>query len=502
MVLKRVLVIDDEENILTSLKGVLEDEKFVVETAKNGALGLQRIKRFNPDVVLLDIWMPGDDGLVVLEKIKKLAPNTAVVMMSGHATVETAVKALKKGAFDFLEKPIHFDKLLLLLEHLFALRELETENAYLKEELGEEEYLIGESLPMRRLKDLISVASPSNGWVMLQGENGTGKELVARALHRGSPRARSRFVAVNCAAIPDDLIESELFGHEKGSFTGAVDRKIGKFEQAHGGTLFLDEVGDMGPKMQAKILRALQECNIQRVGGDELIEVDIRVIAATNKDLKKGIKLGEFREDLFYRLNVIPMIVPPLRERTEDIPALVGHFVRRYAGGRKRMVGERTMRLLLSYPWPGNVRELKNWVERACILSTTEVIESLDFEEQEPVALGDIFEFEDKTLRSARAVFEKQFILKMLTENGGNISKTAQTIGAESALSTSASGVGCPYFFNRLFSKEPALTPIRTALPVSRAIFIISSVFQAAPTFPGLIRTQAILCFMDSKAIL
>ncbi len=296
----------------------------------------------------------------------------------------------------------------------------------------EEEELIGKSSSMRRLVELVKVTAPSNGWVLIQGENGTGKELVARALHNGSLRSAGRFVAVNCAAIPDELIESELFGHEKGSFTGAFDRKIGKFEQAHGGTLFLDEVGDMSPKMQAKILRALQENVIQRVGGDEAIEVDIRVIAATNKELRRNIRNGEFREDLYYRLNVIPIHVPPLRDRKEDIPELVGHFLRRYSHGRVRQIQEGTMRMLQSYPWPGNVRELKNWVERACILSPSDVIESFTFEDREPVASeADVFTFEEKSLRNARGAFEKQFIIKMLTENGGNISKTAQTIGVE-----------------------------------------------------------------------
>jgi two-component system nitrogen regulation response regulator NtrX len=266
---------------------------------------------------------------------------------------------------------------------------------------------------------------------MLQGENGTGKELVARALHQGSPRRKGRFVAVNCAAIPDELIESELFGHEKGSFTGAYDRKIGKFEQANGGTLFLDEVGDMGLKMQAKILRALQECNIQRVGGDQTIDLDLRVIAATNKDLKKAIKEGEFREDLFYRLNVIPIQVFPLRERKEDILTLAQHFIKRYSHGKEIKISEKTCEMLASYPWPGNVRELKNWAERACILSKAEMIDSTELYEAEAITTQDIFSYEDKSLRSARAVFEKQFILKMLSENGGNISKTATTIGVE-----------------------------------------------------------------------
>lgn len=439
MVLRRVLIIDDEPSILSSLKGGLEDEGFVVETASNGTLGLQKLKRFHPDVVLLDIWMPDEDGIGVLEKIKKADPEQVVVMMSGHATVETAVKAIKLGAFDFLEKPLHFDKILLLLQHAFELRALQDENRYLRQELQEEDKILGESPAIQRLTQLISVTAPSNGWVLIQGENGTGKELVARALHQGSPRSRARFVAVNCAAIPDELIESELFGHEKGSFTGAHEKKMGKFEQAHGGTLFLDEVGDMGPKVQAKILRALQESVIQRVGGDDPIEVDVRVIAATNKDLRKAIRLGEFREDLFFRLNVIPIPVPALRHRSEDIPLLVQHFVRRYSGGKARRVSEQTMRMLQSYPWPGNVRELKNWVERACILSQSDILEGTALDPWgENVELGtgvgegnNALGLDEKSLRNARASFEKQFIMKMLTENGGNISKTAQTIGVE-----------------------------------------------------------------------
>ena len=432
MVLKRVLLIDDEENILASLRGVLEDEGFVVETAKNGALGLQRLKKFAPDVTFLDIWMPEEDGMSVLQKIKKLEPSAYVVMMSGHGSVETAVKTIKLGAFDFLEKPLHFDKVLLLLQHVFELQELQDENRYLREELREEEVLIGQGAELLRLKNLISVAGPSNGWVLLYGENGSGKELVARALHNTSPRAKERFIAVNCAAIPEELIESELFGHEKGAFTGAHDRKIGKFEQAHGGTLFLDEVGDMGNRMQAKILRALQENCISRVGGDETIEVDIRVIAATNKDLKKSIKNGEFREDLFYRLNVIPIVVPPLRERREDIPLLVKHFAKRYSVGRTRHVASNTLEVLQSYPWPGNVRELKNWVERACILSTSDAIEAAGLEDRDSMsAEPELFNIDEKSLRAARATFEKNFIIKMLVENGGNISRTAQTIGVE-----------------------------------------------------------------------
>lgn len=433
MVLKKILVIDDEENILASLKGVLEDEHFVVETAKSGSQGLLKAKKFGPDIILLDIWMPGDDGLQVLEKIKKTLPEQTVVMMSGHGTVETAVKAIKLGAFDFIEKPIHFDKLLVMLEHVFEMKALKNENKILRDAIEEDEQLIGTSAPMSRLKQLIQLTAPSNGWVVIQGENGTGKELVAKTLHRESPRAKERFIAVNCAAIPDELIESELFGHEKGSFTGAHERKIGKFELANGGTLFLDEVGDMGSKMQAKILRALEECVIQRVGGQDLIELDLRVVSATNKDLKREIKLGNFREDLFYRLNVIPIIVPSLRDRREDIPLLVEHFIQRFSPGRPLPVTNNTVSALQSYPWPGNIRELKNWVERACILSGGDVLDWSEIASANPSLVdGEEASGQDeKTLREARANFEKQFILKVLSENGGNVSKTAQHIGVE-----------------------------------------------------------------------
>ncbi|NBX81915.1 sigma-54-dependent Fis family transcriptional regulator [bacterium] len=432
MVLRKVLIIDDEENILDSLKGVLEDEGFQVEIAKSGTPGIQKVRKFAPDIVLLDIWMPGDDGLHVLEKIKGINPDLPVIMMSGHGTVETAVKAIKLGAFDFLEKPIHFDKLLVMLEHAFELESLKKENKILRDTIEGEEQLIGKSAGMVHLRELISLTAPSNGWVMIRGENGTGKELVAKTLHRESLRAKERFVAVNCAAIPDELIESELFGHEKGSFTGAHERKIGKFELANGGTLFLDEVGDMGHKMQAKILRALEECVIQRVGGQDSIELDLRVVCATNKDLKKEIKLGNFREDLFYRLNVIPLTVPSLRERREDIPLLVRYFLESFSGNRKIDISSTALEALQTYPWPGNVRELKNWIERACILSSGNDLQWIGLDCDEPASESpDLASPQEKSLREARANFEKQFILKVLAENGGNVSKTAQHIGVE-----------------------------------------------------------------------
>lgn len=432
MVLKKILIIDDEVNILDSLKGVLEDEGFLVEVAKTSSEGLEACKRFCPDVVILDIWLGSDDGLTLLEKIKRRNSEQTVIMISGHGTVESAVKSIKLGAFDFLEKPIHFDKLLVMLEHALELKDLKCENQILRDAMSGEEVLIGNSFSMKQLKNLISLAAPSNGWTMIQGENGTGKELVARTIHRQSPRSKKRFIAVNCAAIPDELIESELFGHEKGSFTGAFEKRLGKFELAHGGTLFLDEVGDMSPKMQAKILRALQECVIQRVGGKDNIELDLRVVCATNKDLKQEIEKGRFREDLFYRLNVIPVAVPPLRERKEDIPQLVEHFVRLFSPAQSQFELNEGLATLESYSWPGNVRELKNWVERACILSGGHPINFSCFDGVfEPSSEPYLSSSFPKSLRKARAQFEKAFILRVLEENDGNISKTAQNIGME-----------------------------------------------------------------------
>jgi len=431
VVLKKVLIIDDEENIRASLKGVLEDEGFQVDTAADGASGLLAFRKFNPDVVFLDIWMPGDDGIEVLKKVLQQDSASRVVMMSGHGTIETAVKAIKHGAFDFLEKPIHFDKVLLLLQHLFELKDLQNENQRLREKLAEVDELVGDSAPIRKLLQLIEVTAPSNGWVLIRGENGTGKELVARALHEKSLRKNFPFVAVNCAAIPEELIESELFGHEKGAFTGAQERKIGRFEQAHQGTLFLDEVGDMGLKMQAKILRALQDCKIQRVGGDRTIELDVRVIAATNKDLKKLMQQGEFREDLYFRLNVIPLSVPPLRDRKEDIPMLADVFLKRYSKGRTKKLSFPTLEHLMAHDWPGNVRELRNWIERACIFSNTESIDFIDLQSLHETKESEVAIASESSLREAKAAFEKKYILNMLEQNGYNVTKTAQAIGVE-----------------------------------------------------------------------
>lgn len=429
MILKKVLVVDDEANILTAMKGVLEDEGFVVAVAKNAEEGLQKAKQFVPDVALLDIWMSEEDGVSLLGKLKKVAPGIEVIMMSGHGTVETAVKTIKMGAFDFLEKPVHFEKLLVLLNHVFEMRALRRENEYLRQELGGDGELLGESQEIQRLREAIAITAPSNGWVLLCGENGTGKELVARILHQNSLRNQKFFVAVNCAALPDDLVEIELFGCEKGAFHGASELKVGKMEQASGGTLFLDEIGDMSLKAQGKILRVLEEGVVTRVGGKDPIEIDLRVIASTHQDLRRNIREGTFREALFYRLNVIPVFVPPLRLRREDIPLLAEHFLCRYGGGKKMELSESTRQFMQTYPWPGNVRELKNWVERACILAPGLKIEATDFHAgmEEVTVLSE----QERNFHLARAAFEKQFLLQMLTENGGNIGNTAQKIGVD-----------------------------------------------------------------------
>ena len=430
-----ILIIDDEESIRSSLSGVLKDEGYQVFTAEDGVKGLAVARDEAPDVVILDIWMPGLDGMETLKKIKAEMPHLPVLMMSGHGTIETAVQATKLGAYDFIEKPLSLDKLLLCVGNALSLQRLEEENRRLKEKFSGWCEMIGESAPMKALKAQIATVAPSNAWVLITGENGTGKELVANLIHLKSKRSKAPFVDVNCAAIPEELIESELFGHEKGAFTGAISSKRGKFDLANGGTLFLDEIGDMSLKTQAKILRILQEQRFERVGGNKSIKVDVRVVAATNKDLMEEIKAGNFREDLYYRLNVIPFEVPPLRERKEDIPLLIEKFVNLYArnaGGTVKIFDEKTKEAMKFYSWPGNVRELKNLVERLVIMTPSELIKSSDLppyisggEEKTP----DYESYE--TLKEAKQAFERAFIAEKLSENNGNITKTAEAIGLE-----------------------------------------------------------------------
>jgi two-component system nitrogen regulation response regulator NtrX len=380
--------------------------------------------------------MPRMDGLETLESLKRLRPDLTVVMISGHGTIETAVKATRLGAWDFIEKPLSIEKTLLTINHALEHARLERENAALRAELGQRSEIIGESDAMLALRDQIATAAPTNGRVLIHGENGSGKELVARAIHARSMRKDGPFVEVNCAAIPDELIESELFGHEKGAFTGALARRRGKFELADGGTLFLDEIGDMSMKTQAKVLRALEEQAFERVGGKDTIKVDVRVIAASNRDLETMIKDAQFREDLFYRLNVIPIEVPPLRARKSDVPALVDHFIAMFCaqnGKRQKAISGEALAYFLAYDWPGNVRELRNMVERLVIMSPRDVINPEDLPSplrpKEEVAAGG--EPREKSLKEAREQFERAYIIAELRAHEWNMTRTADRLGIE-----------------------------------------------------------------------
>jgi two-component system nitrogen regulation response regulator NtrX len=436
--LPHILIDDDEKPILTSVREVLKDEGYDASTAENGLDGLAKIKEETPDLVLLDVWMPGMDGLETLTKIQEEHPGLPVIVMSGHGNIDTAVKAVRLGAYDFIEKPLSLDKLSLTVKNALAKSRLEEENRALKAKVEGGYEIIGESPAILALKEEIKRAGPTNGRVLIFGENGTGKELVARAIHRLSLKANGPFVTVNCAAIPEELIESELFGHEKGSFTGAMAQRKGKFEQADGGTIFLDEIADMSLFTQAKVLRVLQEQEIQRVGGNRTIKVDVRVIAASNKVLEDEIKAGRFREDLYYRLNVIPFHVPPLRDRQDDIPLLVDAFIKEVSheyNNREKRVSPEAMRLFTAYTWPGNIREMKNIIERLVIMSPGDTIT----EEQvpPPIRQGAPSQPSGKcyadlpSFREAKAAFEKDYITAKLKENGGNVSRTAEVLKIE-----------------------------------------------------------------------
>src|SRR5919106_4450925 len=372
----RILVIDDEAAIRDSLKMILEYEDYEFVGASSGPDGVAAVQRERPDLVLLDIKMPGMDGMEVLRKLRSLDDTLPVVMISGHGTTATAVEAVKSGAVDFLDKPLSSERVIVTLHNALKQQELGRENRELKLAMESKYEIVGDSPALRKVLESVKRAAPTNATVLLLGESGVGKELVARTIHRNSPRAGQRFVQVNCAAIPEELIESELFGHEKGSFTGATEKQIGKFEQADRGTIFLDEVGDMSQKTQAKVLRVLQEQEVERLGSARTIKVDVRVIAATNKNLEDAIQRGEFREDLFFRLNVIPVVVPPLRERREDIPLLAEHFARRLSEEHnlRRRFDARALEALQNYRWRGNIRELRNAVERMVIMNDREVI--------------------------------------------------------------------------------------------------------------------------------
>jgi len=436
---KTILVVDDETSILQSLEGILADEGFDVAIAESGLEALGKIEEVMPDLVLLDIWMSGLDGIETLEKMKNLYPTLQVIMMSGHGNIETAVKATKVGAYDYIEKPLSLEKLLVSINNALAHSRLMEEVHFLKEKEMKKHNIVGKSKAMAELKEQIRIVAPTNAWVLISGENGTGKELVAHTIHRLSRRNRNPMIEVNCAAIPEDLIESELFGHEKGAFTGASTMRKGKFDSAHEGTIFLDEIGDMSLKAQSKTLRILQEQKFERVGGTKTIEVDVRVIAASNKDLEREIEKGAFRDDLYFRLNVIPMRVPSLKKRVDDIPSLVKEFVSEFALSAKvepKEFPSETFELLQKYDWPGNVRELKNLIERLMIMTPGDVITKKDIpapfnQSAKTMRAGMESGFSSDSLKEAKGEFEKAFIEEKLDEYNGNISQTAEAIGIE-----------------------------------------------------------------------
>ena len=425
----RILIVDDEPGIRQSLKGVFEDEGFATESVSTGEECLKKIADSAYDLVLLDIWLPGIDGLETLRRIRELSPTTRVIMISGHATIATAVTATKLGAYDFIEKPFSLEHTLLIARNALSHKQLEQAHEMLRHQFEERFNIVGDSIPIKALRKQIALVAPTNSRVLIYGESGTGKELVANNLHCLSRRTTASFVEVNCAAIPDELIESELFGHTKGSFTGASDSKKGKFELADGGTLFLDEIGDMSMKTQAKVLRAVEEQSFQPIGAPASVRVDVRVLAATNKNLNQEIAAGRFREDLFYRLNVIPFFVPPLRERREDIPVLSRYFMRMFAvehGCSPKEFSSNALDLMADYSWPGNVRELRNEIERLVIMVQDDTIQEKDLSVPNGTASTAA-----STLHEARAQYEKEFILSKLREYNWNVSQAARALGLE-----------------------------------------------------------------------
>ncbi len=430
----KILVVDDEEGIRDSLASILRDERYTVDTAASGEQALALIASGDFQVVLLDIWLPGIDGMEALTRIQDLPLPPAVIMISGHGTIETAVRATKLGAFDFIEKPLSLEKVNVLVRNALQQRRLQEENQTLRSELVHRYEVIGESVPMKALRQQIAVTAPTNGRVLIYGESGTGKELVARALHANSQRNKGPFVEVSCAAIPEDLIESELFGHVKASFSGAADDRTGKFQKADGGTLFLDEVGDMSHRTQSKVLRVLEEQRIEPIGSNQAMRVDVRVIAATNKNLEQEIARGAFRQDLFYRLNVIPFHVPPLRDRKEDIPVLARFFLNEFSaeyGKKTRELSEGALEILLRYPWPGNVRELKNLVERLVIVCPQARIEPHHLPPELFRGVAESPQHPYSTLHEARSAYEREFILRKLQEHRWNMTQTASALGLE-----------------------------------------------------------------------
>jgi len=454
----KILIVDDEKSIVESIKGIIQDEGYLPLCADSGEAALQVLEREQVDLVLMDVWMPGIDGIETLRRIKEQNPFLPVIMISGHGTIDTAVQATKMGAYDFIEKPPGYDKIVLSIKNALHLSQLEKENAILRQKTEGKPELTGSSPAIHAVKELIARVAPTNAWVLILGEHGTGKELVAQAIHRHSERRHKPMIEVNCAAIPEELIESELFGHEKGAFTGATASKRGKFDLADGSTLFLDEIADMSLKTQAKILRILQEQKFERVGGGRTLSVDVRVLAATNKDLEQEIAAGRFRADLYWRLHVVPVTMPPLRERLADVADLVADFSAEYAGkgfAAKRFTST-AIEAMARHHWPGNVRELRNVVERALILAPEAEVSARfvcqllglppvgDEDEADREALPDMAgaatdhgeclipsSILAMNFKDAKREFERQFIQAKIAENDGNISKTAEQIGVE-----------------------------------------------------------------------
>lgn len=433
-----VLIVDDEITIIESLEGILSDDGFEVTHAYNGYEALKIIEIESPDIVLLDIWMPGMDGIETLKEIKKIAPNLPVVMITGHGTIESAVDATKSGAYDFLEKPLSIDKVMVTINNALNFRKLEEENLYLRKKSIEKNSITGTSPAVQKLYGEVMNAAPSDASILITGENGTGKEMVARTIHQFSSRPDQPFIIINCAAIPEKNIDSELFGHEKGAFEKATSKNKGKFELASGGTLFLDEIGDMNINTQAKILRALESKTFQRIGGGRTLHMDVRIIASSNKNLEQEIEKGNFRKDLYFRLNVIPIHVPPLRDRKEDIPILVDTFLGKFSkqtSERKKTISEKTLELLIAYEWQGNVRELKNLLERLSIMVESDHIETEDIPlpynpECKPVEIVEknLLLSEDD-LTKAKKQFEIEFIKQALSREGGDLKVTAKKLG-------------------------------------------------------------------------
>jgi len=429
-----ILIVDDERGIRETLRGVLEDEGFDVETVASGEACLKAIETSNFNCILLDVWLPEIDGLETLKRLRDAGNNAAVVMISGHGNIETAVNATKLGAFDFIEKPLSIEKTILTVRNAIRSRELERVNQNLNERLSREYEMIGESVAMRALRKQIAIVAPTDGRVLISGESGTGKELVARAIHAQSKRKSAPFVEINSAALPEELVESELFGHAKGAFSGALSAKKGKFEIADGGSLFLDEIGDMSPRVQAKMLRVLEEQRFESVGSNTPVKVDVRVISATNQRLDDLIENGDFRADLFYRLNVIPFQIPPLRERLEDVPLLIEHFNRKFStdyGKKPKDFTTEAIAALQNYDWLGNVRELRNTVERVVIMIAKQKISAEDLPELDQKKETPAASFRFPSFKEANDAYQREFILHKLSEADGNVSKAADAMGVD-----------------------------------------------------------------------